>query len=157
MIERKPNKEIIDIYKKHFNNSTKEKIESWNKLEETQRKEKNNTEIIKIIQIAFGLNVDTLQEKSDEVKDDFNIMKILVMQNFHALKYASDRLKDDQKMLEIALQKSPLALQYASLNLRGNKDIVKVALTRDKKCSEAIVNETHYSNHGIRGRVHCCQ
>ena len=67
-----------------------------------------------------------LQDASDELKNDKEIVLAAVNQNGIALRYASDELKKDKGIVMAAVNKNGDALQFASDELKKDKEIMSI-------------------------------
>lgn len=69
----------------------------------------------------------TLEDASDELKDDIDVVFAAVAQYGYALHYASERLKDDKDVVLAALAQNNGAIYYASSRLKDDKDVMCAA------------------------------
>ena len=72
-----------------------------------------------------------LQNFSDEIQDDEELVRLAVKKNGLALQYASKRLKNDYETVMLAVTKNGLGLEFASSDLKNHKNIVLSAVKSD--------------------------
>ena len=69
-----------------------------------------------------------LQEATEELKSDREMVMKAVSNNGLALEYATEELKGDREIVMRAVSQDGFALRYASQELKGDKEMMQHAL-----------------------------
>jgi hypothetical protein len=125
-----PNEIAKELMEKAFATDEPEKL-----LEQTKIQEENASGLLKEFEKKYSnvLNDDNIHDilkeirtqefnKSDDLKNDKNIVLAVVSQNGLALETVSDELKDDKDVVLAAVRQNPESMQYASDELKDNTD-----------------------------------
>jgi hypothetical protein len=86
----------------------------------------------------FGFNLD---DASDRLKDDKDLVLAIVEVNPSALIYASKRLKDDETVVLAAVKKNAICLVYASARLRSDVNFCIACAKISKKSIDSFLGE----------------
>jgi len=103
-------------------------------LQNASERLKDDRELVKMAVDKFH---EALQYASERLRDDREIVKLASGKHWRGFQYASERLKDDRGMVKFAVTKGRdgLGLAYASENLKDDEEIVKMAI---RKCPYAL-------------------
>jgi hypothetical protein len=74
-------------------------------------------------------NGDDLQNLSNELRNDREVVLAAVTENGLALQHASNQLRDDRQVVLAAVTRNGSVLQYASNQLRDDREVVLAAVT----------------------------
>ena len=81
------------------------------------------------------LKPHALEDATEELKGDREIVRTAVSQNGYALKHATEQLKGDREIVITAVSQVGLALQHATKELKGDREIVMKAVSPGWSCS----------------------